>query len=206
MFPRESSLRNSFVENLGINVDASRCSNICSLLDGFGEYDTRCFSVLEEAASLGVMPRVSLKDSPIVVDARKLLIHTVEVYLLTILKGLKHRLAAGARLPNITILLPIEKTQIEISSKERRTANISGRVGQAVGSLLRRLGLPYSGGESHGKIRINGLSLRRWFKPKLSGFSVSGRPGEMIPMPTSLAKGIFDQQRNIRSVNNLSLE
>lgn len=205
-FPRESSLRNSFVENLGFNVDASRCSNICSLLDGFGEYDTRCFSVLEEAASLGVMPRVSLKDSPIVVDARKLLIHTVEVYLLTILKGLKHRLAAGARLPNITILLPVEKTQIEISSKERRTANISGRVGQAVGSLLRRLGLPYSGGESHGKIRINGLSLRRWFKPKLSGFSGSGRPGEMIPMPTSLAKGIFDQQRNIRSVNNLSLE
>ena len=46
-FPRDSSLKNRFVENLGIHVDASRCSNICSLLDGFGEYDTRCFSVLE---------------------------------------------------------------------------------------------------------------------------------------------------------------
>lgn len=46
-FPRDSSLRSQFIENLGFHIDASRCSNICSLLDGFGEYDTRSFSVLE---------------------------------------------------------------------------------------------------------------------------------------------------------------
>lgn len=204
-FPHDSSLRNRFIGNLDVHVDASKCSNICSLLDGFGEYDTRCFSVLEEAASLGVIQHVSFKDSPIVVDARKLLIHTVEVYLLTILKGLKHRLAAGARLPNITILLPVEKTQAKTANGKGSTISISGRVGQAVGSLLRRLGLRYSGDESFGKIRINGLALRRWFNPKISGFSTS-RPGELIPTSTRLGKGIFDQQRDIRSANNLSLE
>lgn len=46
-FPCDSSLRSRFLENLGTHVDTSRCSNICSMLDGFGEYDTRCFSVLE---------------------------------------------------------------------------------------------------------------------------------------------------------------
>lgn len=51
-FPRDSSLRNRFVENLGIYIDASRCSNICVLLDGFGEYDTRSFSVLEVNSEL----------------------------------------------------------------------------------------------------------------------------------------------------------
>lgn len=203
-FPRDSSFRKRIIENLGISFDTSRRSNISSLLDGFGEYDTRCFSILEEAASLGVVSRVSFKESPIVVDARKLQMHIVEVYILTILKGLKHRLAAGARLPNITILLPIEKTQIE-SAKGEKAIIIAGRVGQAVGSLLRRLGLPYHGDESYGKIRITGLSLRRWFRPKLSS-SFAGRPGDMIPAPTRLAKGIADQQRSIRNSNNLSLE
>ncbi|XP_020262780.1 pentatricopeptide repeat-containing protein MRL1, chloroplastic isoform X2 [Asparagus officinalis] len=204
-FPRDSSLRSQFIENLGFHIYASRCSNICSLLDGFGEYDTRSFSVLEEAASLGVIPRVSFKDNPIVVDARKLLIHTVEVHLLTILKFLKHRLAAGARLPSITILLLTEKTQIKPSNGERRTVNVAGRTGQAAGSLLRRLGIQYSGDESYGKIRISGLALRRWFRPKLSEASFSGKPGEMIPIQARLAKGIAGQQRDIRSYN-LSLE
>lgn len=204
-FPLDSTLRDRFIENLGINFDTSRCSNISSLLDGFGEYDTRCFSVLEEAVSLGVIARVSFKESLIVIDARKLLIHTVEVYVLTILKGLKHRLAAGARLPNIIILLPVEKKVIESANRER-TINFAGRVGQAVGSLLRRLGLPYSGNESYGKIRIMGLALRRWLKPKITRSSVYGKPIEMIPTPARLAKGISDQQRSIRTSNNLSLE
>nr|XP_010920272.1 pentatricopeptide repeat-containing protein MRL1, chloroplastic isoform X2 [Elaeis guineensis] len=125
-FPRDSSFRKKFIENLGISFDTSRCSNISSLLDGFGEYDTRSFSILEEAASLGVVSRFSFKESPIVVDARKLEIHAVEVYLLTILKGLKHRLASGARLPNITIVLPIEKTQIQ-SAKREKTIIVAGR-------------------------------------------------------------------------------
>lgn len=46
-FPRDSSLRKTFIENLGIGFDASRSSNVSSLLDGFGEYDIRSFSILE---------------------------------------------------------------------------------------------------------------------------------------------------------------
>lgn len=204
-FPRDSTLRDRFIGNLGINFDTLRLSNISSLLDGFGEYDTRCFSVLEEAVSLGVIPRASFKENPIVIDARKLLIHTVEVYVLTILKGLKHRLAAGARLPNIIILLPVEKKVIKSGNNER-TINFAGRVGQAVGSLLRRMGLPYSGDESYGKIRIMGLALRRWLKPKIAHSSVDGKPVELIPTPARLAKGISDQQRSIRTSNNLSMD
>lgn len=80
------------------------------------------------------------------------------------------------------------------------------RVGQAVGSLLRRLGLPYQGNESYGKIRITGLSLRRWSKVKITGSTFAKRPGEMIPTSTRLSKGISDQQRSIRSSSNLLAE
>ncbi|XP_042419355.1 pentatricopeptide repeat-containing protein MRL1, chloroplastic-like isoform X3 [Zingiber officinale] len=204
-FPRDCSLRNKFIENLGSHFDASKFANVSTLLDGFGEYDIRSFSILEEATSLGLIPRVSMKDNPLIVDARKLQIHTVEVYLLMILKGLKHRLAAGARLPNITILLPTEKTQIEIL-KEERSIRLAGRVGQAVGSLLRRLGLPYQGDESYGKLRINGLALRRWFQPKVTSSSFPGKPADMISTTARLAKGIAKQQRDIRISQNLSLE
>ncbi|URE22484.1 PPR repeat [Musa troglodytarum] len=172
-FPRDSSLRNTFIENLGIGFDASRSSNVGSLLDGFGEYDIRSFSILEEATSLGVIPR-TMKDNPVVVDARKLQIHTAE-------KG---------QFVNFMGML--------LTSAER--------VGQAIGSLLRRLGLPYQGDESYGKIRINGLALRRWFKPRVTSTSFSGRPAEMIPTTARLAKGIADQQRSIRISKNLSLE
>eukprot|EP00261_Vitis_vinifera_P033219 XP_019074462.1 PREDICTED: pentatricopeptide repeat-containing protein MRL1, chloroplastic isoform X2 [Vitis vinifera] len=94
-FPRDVSLRNRLIENLGVSADASRRSNLCSLIDGFGEYDSRAFSLLEEAASLGVVSCVSFKKSPVIVDTRRLQIRIAEVYLLTVLKGLKHRLAAG---------------------------------------------------------------------------------------------------------------
>lgn len=203
-FPRDSTLRDKFIENLGISFDSLRYRNICSLLDGFGEYDTRCFSILEEAASLGVVPRPSIKDNPIVVDARKLNIHTIEVYLLTILKGLKHRLAAGARLPNISIILPVERTVVNSLEGEKKI-NLIRREGRAVGSLLRRLGLFYQGDESFGRIRIHGLTIRRWFKPKLSCSIPPGKSAEMIPVSTRLSKGIEDQQRSIRS-NDLSIE
>ncbi|KAK6136673.1 hypothetical protein DH2020_029580 [Rehmannia glutinosa] len=124
--PHDVSVRNRLIENLGVNTDTSKGTNLFSLIDGFGEYDPRAFSLVEEAASLGVIPVVSLKDSPIVVDARNFQVHTAEVYLLTVLKGLKHRLAAGAKLPNVTILLPIEQTQIQTSSGEK-TINIASR-------------------------------------------------------------------------------
>ncbi|KAJ4965436.1 hypothetical protein NE237_017285 [Protea cynaroides] len=201
--PHDTSLRDRLVENLGVGIDSSRSSNIYSLIDGFGEYDTRSFSLFEEAASLGVVPCVSFKEIPIIIDARNLQIHAAKVYLLTVLKGAKHRLAAGAKLPNITILLPVEKTQIP-SLKGDKSINVAGKVGQETGAMLRRLRLPYQGNESYGKIRINGLALKRWFQPKLDA-PFSGKPEKLSSSPTRLGKGIVDQQRNIRA-GNLSLE
>ncbi|KAK4783097.1 hypothetical protein SAY86_007471 [Trapa natans] len=203
-FPYDVSLRNKIIESLGVYVDASRNSNLCSLVEGFGEYDPRAFSLLEEVASLGVVPCVSFKESPIIVDAKSMQIHTAQVYILTVLRGLKHRLAAGARLPNVTILLPIETTQIASPGGEK-TINVAGRISQAVAALLRRIGLPYQGNESYGKIRINGLALKRWFQPKLV-FPFSGKPGDSGTSPLSrIGRGISHQQRSIRT-GNLSLD
>lgn len=78
------------------------------------------------------------------------------------------------------------------------------RVGQAVAALLRRLGLPYQGNESYGKIRINGLAIKRWFVPKLDS-PFSGKPEEINLSQFRLGKGIAHQQRNIRT-GNLSLD
>ncbi|XP_034681368.1 pentatricopeptide repeat-containing protein MRL1, chloroplastic isoform X2 [Vitis riparia] len=202
-FPRDVSLRNRLIENLGVSADASRRSNLCSLIDGFGEYDSRAFSLLEEAASLGVVSCVSFKKSPVIVDTRRLQIRIAEVYLLTVLKGLKHRLAAGAKLPSMTILLPTETTQV-LAPKGEKAINLAGRISQAVASMLRRLGLPYQGNESRGKIRINGLATRRWCQPKLAA-PFSGKDNELSSSQSRLGTGISLQQRKIRT-GNLSLD
>ncbi|WCJ39781.1 Pentatricopeptide repeat (PPR) superfamily protein [Euphorbia peplus] len=211
--PYDASLRKRLVENLSVTADSSKFSNLCCLLDGFGEYDPRAFSLLEEAASLGTVPSVSFNQSPIVIDAKFLQIHIAEVYLLKTFKGLKHRLAAGAKLPNVTILLSVDKAQITTPEGEKMI-NLAGRVGQEVASLLRRLGVAYQGNESYGKIRINGISLRRWLQPKLAS-PFSGRPEELNFNSNSnsnsnsslsrIGKGILHQQRNIRT-GDLHLE
>ncbi|KAG2538432.1 hypothetical protein PVAP13_9NG549000 [Panicum virgatum] len=193
-------MKSSFIENMGISCDIPHNPNINSLFEGFGEYDIRAFSILEEAASLGAVGSISMKDTRIVIDARKLRIHTAEVSLLTTLRSLKHRLAAGARLPNVTILLPTEKKLVDIDEREK-TLKLAGRIGQAVGSLLRRLGISYQGEESHGRMRISGLTLRRWFNPKLNSKSFSAAAADLLPLSSRLAKGIADQQRDIRSLS-----
>ena len=129
-----------------------------------------------------------------------MLLYFCQVSLLTTLKSLKHRLAAGARLPNVTILLPTEKKQVDLDEREK-TIKLAGRVGQAVGSLLRRLGIKYQGEESHGRMRISGLTLRRWFNPKFTSKPSTGTPAELLPLSSRLAKGIADQQRDIRSLS-----
>ncbi|KAJ1689147.1 hypothetical protein LUZ63_013302 [Rhynchospora breviuscula] len=208
-YPTNTVLRYKLIENLGLGFDVSNGPNVSSLMDGFGEYDPRSFQIIEEAAALGIVPRVSFKDSPLIVDACELPTHVAQVYLLAILKGLKHRLAAGAMLPSITIILPLEETQLQYQQEEK-SINIAGRTGQAVGSLLRRLGIRYQGDESHGKLLISGISLRRWFEPKIDESSLLGIPGYTfqgtIPLQSRLAKGISDQQRNIRSDVNLSFD
>lgn len=45
--PHDVSLRNRLIESLGVSIDISKSSNLCSLIDGFGEYDPRAFSLLE---------------------------------------------------------------------------------------------------------------------------------------------------------------
>ncbi|KVH96510.1 Pentatricopeptide repeat-containing protein [Cynara cardunculus var. scolymus] len=187
--PQDSSLKTRLIENLGVIADTSKGSNLCSLIEGFGEYDPRAFSLLEEAASLGIVPCVSLKESPIVVD----------VYFLTVLKGLKHRLAAGVKLPNISIVLPVVKTQIEGD----KTMNVAGRVTQAISALLRRLRISYIGNESFGKIRINGVVVKKWLSPKLA-INYGGKPTDYYNY-SRLGRGIINQQRHIRS-GNLSYE
>ncbi|XP_031094840.1 pentatricopeptide repeat-containing protein MRL1, chloroplastic [Ipomoea triloba] len=201
--PRNASLKEQLVENLVFTVDASKGSNLCSLVDGFGEYDPRAFQLLEEAASLGVIPLPSLKSSPIVVDVRDSQIHTAEVYLLAVLRGLKHRLAAGVKIPNIAILLPVEESQLQTPAGEK-TIKFAGRISQTVAALLRRLGLPYIGNESHGKIRINGVSVKRWLQPKVDP-PFGWKRTDLSLSETRLGKGIAHQQRKIRT-GYLSLE
>lgn len=46
-FPYDVSLRSRIIESLGVYADASRRANLCSLVEGFGEYDPRAFSILE---------------------------------------------------------------------------------------------------------------------------------------------------------------
>ena len=64
------------------------------------------------------------------------------------------------------------------------------RISQAVAALLRRLGLPYLGNESRGKIRINGVVVRKWFQPKLDS-PFSGKRTELRSSERRLGKGII---------------
>ncbi|ONM00938.1 Pentatricopeptide repeat-containing protein MRL1 chloroplastic [Zea mays] len=80
--PHGSSLKSTFIENMGVSCDIPQYPNINSLFEGFGEYDIRAFSILEEAASLGAVASISIKETRIVIDARKLKIFTAEVLLL----------------------------------------------------------------------------------------------------------------------------
>lgn len=82
--------------------------------------------------------------------------------------------------------------------------SLFNRVGQSVASLLRRLGIDYQGNESRGKIRISGLTLKRWFQPKLAS-PFTGKLAELGSSQLWLGKGIMHQQRNIRT-GNLSLD
>ncbi|KNA20083.1 hypothetical protein SOVF_055530 [Spinacia oleracea] len=206
--PKDVSLKKRLIESLRINSETSRSANLFPLIDGFAEYDPRASSLFEEAASLGIVPGASFKENPIVIDATNFNIHIAEVYILTVLKGLKHRLAAGAKVPSITISLPVETTDVS-RPKGEKTINVSARLSQAVGALFRRLRLPYQGSESSGKIKINGFVVKKWLQPKLiPSFSGNQAPPVQLQLGLSqfrLAKEIMHQQRKIRS-GNLSLD
>ncbi|XP_044394110.1 pentatricopeptide repeat-containing protein MRL1, chloroplastic isoform X2 [Triticum aestivum] len=80
-FPHDSSLKTTFIDNMGISCDMPHHPNTNSLLEGFGEYDIRAFSVLEEGGLLGAVASTSTKYSQIVIDARKSNIYTAEVHI-----------------------------------------------------------------------------------------------------------------------------
>ncbi|KAI4299908.1 hypothetical protein L6164_033329 [Bauhinia variegata] len=77
--PHDTSLQDRLTENLGVSDDDSRSSNLYSLIDGFGAYDSRAFSLLEEAASIGIVPSVSFKVSPTVADTKQFHSFTAEI-------------------------------------------------------------------------------------------------------------------------------
>ncbi|XP_010530793.1 PREDICTED: pentatricopeptide repeat-containing protein MRL1, chloroplastic isoform X2 [Tarenaya hassleriana] len=201
--PHDTSLRDRLIENLGLSTSSQRQHNLFSLVDGFGEYDPRAFSLLEEATSLGVLPSVSFNKVPILFDSTELSKNIAEVYLLTILKGLKHRLAADAKLPHVTVIISMEEKQI-VTPEGEKTTYLVGRAGQEIVAILRRLGISHNRKDSSGKIRISGASLKKWFQPKLASPFI-GQPGDLKSSQVRLGNQIFHQQRSIRT-GNLSLE
>lgn len=50
--PHDASMKDNLIENLGVIAETSKRSNLCSLIDGFGEYDPRAFSLLEVSMKL----------------------------------------------------------------------------------------------------------------------------------------------------------
>ncbi|CAN6918152.1 unnamed protein product [Brassica oleracea] len=198
--PHDAALRDRLVSNLG-NISSQRQHNIFPLVDGFGEYDPRAFSLLEEATSLGVLPSMSFNKVPLFFDTTELPKNVAEVYLLTIFKGLKHRLAAGAKIPHINLIISIEEKEITTPEGEK-TIDLAGWVGQDISALLRRLGIPYH--RKDAKLRINGVALKNWFQPKLDS-PFSTKPGDLRSSQVPLGNQITRQQRSIR-LGNLSLE
>lgn len=199
--PLDAALRDRLVSNLG-NISSQKQHNIFPLVDGFGEYDPRAFSLLEEATSLGVLPSVSFNKVPLFFDTTELPQNVAEVYLLTIFKGLKHRLAAGAKIPHINLIISMEEKEITTPDQGEKTIDLAGRVGQEISALLRRLGIPYH--RKDDRLRINGVALKNWFQPKLDS-PFSTKPGDLRSSQVPLGNQITRQQRSIR-LGNLSLE
>lgn len=54
--PHDPAFKSRLIENIGVSADSSRSSNLCSLIDGFGEYDPRAFSLLEVCANMKLVP------------------------------------------------------------------------------------------------------------------------------------------------------
>lgn len=94
----------------------------------------------------------------------------------------------------------------KLAHKKRLCRFLFNRISQGVGSLFRRIRLPYQGSESSGKIRISGLAVKKWLQPKLvSSSSVNSAQTQLGLSQLRLAKEITRQQRKIRS-GNLSLD
>ncbi|KAL3694989.1 hypothetical protein R1sor_008640 [Riccia sorocarpa] len=173
-----------------------------SILDGNGLYDPRALGLFEEAASMGIVPRFNYTAGPMTLNAETMPSYVAEVSLLSLLRGLRHRHSIGAQLFPVTILHFVEKKQTLTATNEIKELSISGRSGQVMAALLRRLKIHYTGHESSGKLKISVASIRKWLKPTARShlaFGSQPSPG-LRPLGRSsmVAKGIAEQQRDIR--------
>ncbi|BBN05937.1 protein MpPPR_28 [Marchantia polymorpha subsp. ruderalis] len=173
------------------------------ILDAGGLYDPRAFVFFEEAASLGVVPRLNYTAGPITLNAEMLPSYVAEVSLLTLLQGLKKRHDAGAQLYPVTIKHFFEMKQTLTATREIKKLAISGRSGQSMAALLRRLRLHYQGHESSGKLLITVASMKKSWKPATQSQTVAKIQNyqglaSLRPRNVFVAKGIAEQQRAIR--------
>lgn len=171
--------------------------------DGFGIYDPRALALFEEAAALKIAPMFSYNTlQPIVINAEAMPVFAAEVCLLTVLKSLKHRHAAGARVPSVKIKLHVEKKESYRPKGGLISINIADRTGQAVAALLRRLRLKAQGSASSGELRLTMVEIQKWLNPKPSTTPALKTPFSRLDKSSSpyslLAKTIADQQRAIR--------
>ncbi|CAM6108523.1 unnamed protein product [Calypogeia fissa] len=172
-----------------------------SHMEGAGFYDARALALFEEAASMGVVPSINYRAGPITVNAQFMPSYVAEVYLISLLKGLKQRHNDGQQLFPVTIYYSTEtKRRVTSTANKLREITITGRTGQGVAALLRRLRLHFHGHESSGKLKIDTASIRNWLKPT-TAFQPLQRHQELGPFGpphTFLGQGIAEQQRNIR--------
>ncbi|KAI5055020.1 hypothetical protein GOP47_0030165 [Adiantum capillus-veneris] len=186
----DSALRNySFAKH-------SSCDMQPSLIDGFGVYDPRALALFEEAAALGLAPNFSYTGGPIVVDTSVMPVFVAEVCLLTIFKGLKHRVAAGARIPSIKVILGVTRSELSIPDSKQEEVPLLSRTSQAVTGLFRMLKLNFYGHESSGLLRVSASAIKEWLQPKPEWLQVS--PLATGPRHSSLAQRIVEQQRMLR--------
>lgn len=199
-------LPNTIDDNILYNYTFAKHSSPnmqASLIEGFGVYDPRALSLFEEAAALGLVPTFSYTGGPIVIDTSVMPVFVAEVCLLTVLKGLKHRVAAGARIPSITIILGVKDTELNVPNSKPAEVSLLSRTGQAVTGLLRKLRLNFHGYESSGKLKVSFVAIKHWLQPRPHMLPVV--PLKSGPQHASLGKGIAEQQRMLRYVNSSTL-
>ncbi|KAL2632785.1 hypothetical protein R1flu_004264 [Riccia fluitans] len=174
-----------------------------SILDGDGLYDPRALGLFDEAASMGIVPRFNYTAGPMTLNAEAMPSYLAEVSLVSLLRGLRKRHSIGAQLFPVTILHFVQKKQTLTATKEVKELSVSGRSGQVMAALLRRLKIHYTGHESSGKLKISVASIRKWLKPTTRSnllFGTQASTGlRQFGRGNVLSKGIAEQQRAIRS-------
>lgn len=168
-------------------------------------YDHRALAIYEEAARLGVVPRVDKTDGPLRLDLTALPSHAAEVCILALTRRLHKRQTENpsARVYLVAVELAVESLVLNRPELRRSvTVQLAGSTGQAVAALLRRLDIRFQGPESRGKLRILAASLQKRLRNTggavLQPEPVVFRLVDPGAPEARLAKSIAEQQRAIR--------